>query len=150
MIPTHASCLNGRIWLELTTTFRSEEELIRAQLHALDGQSEYSYILWRMPEGARLGDVFPDKEARLFLQCAGSASAMTIEWSRPTEGAPELLVLGHQAGSERWTTLPWDGTESRVKENELFHADEACDIFVTYLRADTPPTQYSLRNVELT
>lgn len=90
----------------------------------------------------------------VFLQAAGTADAMTIEWRRVEEdGAERLYAVGHggpRDGEPPVTIDFLEGTaRALVYPDEVFAADEAGEMFVHYLHTLTVRDRYTLRELNL-
>jgi hypothetical protein len=152
MIPTHAFSINGSTWMELQDSFGPPSQEIHDLLHRLDGTDRYSMILWGLPPGKDLDQVLPDKEAREYIQSAGSADRMTVEIRRIVDGVPEQLVVGRSidsAQTEPSIDVPWNGYTNTVRANEVFHAGEAAKLFQSYYESGQLPPGYSVRKIDL-
>jgi hypothetical protein len=140
--------MNGDTWMDVHSIEKGEADDIRASLRRLDGTKGYSLLLWKLPPGKTLYDVSPDEDAQEYIQCAGSADRMTVEVRRKNGGKYEHFVVGrspngHNPGKEE--TIHWDGVDTVVAPNEVFSADEAAELFLSYYRTGWVPSNYVLR-----
>lgn len=130
----------------------SAERSLR-RLVSLMGEDQSTLCVWQMPDGAYLPDLDRTKWPSVFLQAAGTADAMTIEWRRlDQDGVERLYTVGREGRRQGGPTIAiefLDGT-TLVYPDEVFTADEAGEIFVHYLHALTVPGQYTLREFDLT
>lgn len=119
-------------------------------LHDMDGSDPWAIVLSaRPPDG-----VPPDFSTSRYLQAAGSADAMTIEYCEP--GGAEIgavsvrSVVGHPhlgpAGQDVDIVLP--RSTQTIGRHEVFTAQEAADMFERFYRTDTIGDDYVLRPVE--
>jgi hypothetical protein len=151
---THVEQMNGSNRGPLVDSVRPYPDQIRFTLNRMNGASFWAYSIWRAPEGANLVEEIPFSED--YIQCAGSAEAMTIELRmRGTDGASHQYTVGRPEGEqsgEPSETIRWDdGRHStRVFANEVFTADEAADVLYAYYLTDTVPPGYQLRELDLT
>jgi len=148
-VKTHALLMNGRTWGDAQPLERGGGDDIGRMLRNFDGTKAFSLLLWKLPPGKRLDDVkSPDEEANEYIQCAGSADRMTCEVRRLRGGKYEHLVLGHAPNGENpgnQETIHWDDVETLVAPNEVFSADEAAELFLSYYRTGWVPSKYVLR-----
>jgi hypothetical protein len=146
--PRHALTTNGRIAYELFDRREPVLNVIRRSLDLLDAIEYYAYMLWRIPPGVDFVDVDRSRYPEEYLQCAGSASRLTVEVRRATVTGYEHLVIGKRdesslaASTER---VPWDHYEVEVRGNEVFSASEAFEVFRRYLEGASIDEAYTLR-----
>jgi hypothetical protein len=151
--PTHIRQLDGFSRGPLIDSVRPFPDQIRHALSTMDGRSKWGYSLWRAPEGANLLEDIPLSDE--YLQCAGSADALTIEVRIVDgDGTARQYALGRLSpGSpaEPSVAISWDrGRHSTtVSPNEVFTADEAAQIFYAYFLTDRVPETYRLRELDL-
>lgn len=144
----------GRSHTQLDNIVRPYRDQIGRVLGLMDGTKRWAYSLWRAPEGVDFWDV--DKNPDLFLQAAGSASAMTVEVKyRCDDGEYRLFTVGKPGGGysgEPSVAIPVSGGKhsTMVYPCEVFTAEEATDVFYAYFQTDRVPDQYPLREVDLT
>jgi hypothetical protein len=120
------------------------------RLGRLDGTNLYSLLLWKLPPGKSLYDTSPDEDANDYIQVAGSADRMTVEVRRLSRDKVEHFVVGrapngHNPGKKE--TIHWDDIETVVAPNEVFSANEAAELFVSYYRTGWVPSRYVLRPI---
>lgn len=114
----------------------------------MDGKDSTTYSIWRLPEPG--GD--PMKMGETFIQAAGSADKLAIEARVMTsDGTSHLYAVGRQEPhDDETTTVPIsDKRMVRVYSNEIFTADEAAVIFMTFYLTDTVAQPYQLREIDL-
>ncbi|MFT3798346.1 hypothetical protein [Microbacterium sp.] len=150
---THLREVNGFSRGPLLDSFEPYPDQIRYSLNQMDGTSFWAYSLWRAPEGADLLEDIPFSED--YIQCAGSASALTVELRVvDADGVAHQYVIGTPGTTptgEPSETIPWDDgrRSTRVYPNEVFTADEAADIFYAYFLTNTIPDTYQRRELHL-
>lgn len=141
----------GGLWWELPPSMGPiPAELLRL-LGRLDGVERFSFILWKMPEGKRLDQVDQTEDAQEYCQSAGSAMQMTVEVRRIVGGRPQQLVVGRRGpvDPEPSVDIPWSTFTVHVRQNEVFDAQEAAEIFNAYYDTGWVPAGYVLREIEL-
>ena len=128
------------------------ERTIRNLLRLLGEPGRSTVSLWPMPEGVHLFDI--KGTSRSFVQTAGTAEAMTIEWGRyDADGNWHVSTLGH--GGDRPAAPDvaisyYDGKHEKwIYPDETFDAAEAADVFIHYLDTETVPEKYVLREYDL-
>lgn len=150
---THVEQSNGFSRGPLIDSIRPYEDQLRFSLGRMNGTSFWAYSLWRAPEGADLLDDIPLSES--YLQCAGSAEALTIEVrALDEEGVPHQWVVGKPGevpGGSPTEVVRWDDGRysTTVHANEVFTAAEAGDVVVAYFLTDAVPPQCTLRPLDL-
>lgn len=150
---THVEQSNGFSRGPLVDSIRPYEDQLRFSLGRMNGTSFWAYSLWRAPEGADLLDDIPLSES--YLQCAGSAEALTIEVrALDEEGVPHQWVVGKPGevpGGSPTEVVRWDDGRysTTVHANEVFTAAEAGDVVVSYFLTDAVPAQCTLRALDL-
>ncbi|MFT4258228.1 hypothetical protein [Microbacterium sp.] len=117
-------------------------------LGLMDGEKRMTYSIWRLPEPG--GD--PRRVGDTFIQAAGSAQKMAIEARVMTsDGTSHLYAIGRpEPHNGETTTVPIsDERAVRVFTNEIFTADEAAVIFMTFYLTDAVSRPYVLREIDL-
>ena len=113
-------------------------------LRTLDGEGATTYSIWRVPAGERN----PTRMGETFIQAGGSAQAMTVEARVMTsDGTARLFTVGRQEPVKGPPTTIWinDRAQVTVSSNEVFTAEEAAPIFLTFYLTDTVAQPYQLR-----
>jgi hypothetical protein len=119
-------------------------------LHDMDGSGPWAIVLSaRPPDG-----VLPDFSTSRYLQAAGSADAMTIEYCAP--GGAEIgavsvrSVVGrpHGGPADRDVEIVLPRSVETISRHEVFTAQEAAEMFERFYRSDTIGDDYVLRPVE--
>lgn len=152
MIATHAVQIDGRTWMELKPTFDTEMDGVSRLLSRMDGREHFSLVLWRLPNGRHFADTDPDKEAKEYIQAAGSSEQMSLEVRRSSKEGADQLVIGRPAKTplpNPSTDLHWSDYTLRVHPHELFGAPEAVALFDSYFRTGSVPPGYTLRKLNL-
>lgn len=147
---THTRLLNGFMRGPLLDDVRPYPDQIRHSLNSMNGTPNWAYSLWRGPE-----DADPSEEQE-YMQCAGTADAMTIEVrTLDPGGTAQQHTVGRPGGD--YTAGPtevirWnDGRDSTtVYPSEVFTADEAADVFYAYFLTDKVAAPYVLRELDMT
>ncbi|KZE43039.1 hypothetical protein [Microbacterium sp. T32] len=109
-----------------------------------------TFALSKLTDGQSVWDVTRESLPSVFLQAAGSAEAMTVEWRRVDEdGVERLYVVGRGGRRKRKPAVAiefFGGTgRAVVFPDEVFRADEAGEVFVHYFHTLTVPDRYVLR-----
>jgi hypothetical protein len=148
----HAVTINGSRSFEVKEPIDEARDLLRNTLARIDGKARYSLVLWAMPAGKRLNELNEHTDARQYIQCAGSATAMTVELRTEEDGKGHQYVVGRLPGprlKEPQVRIPWDKFEAVVYEDEIFTAEEAFELFGSYLETGTIPAKFALRPLSL-
>lgn len=119
-------------------------------LSALDGSDRWAVVLSaRPPAGA------PEAYSTLaYVQAAGSAQAMTVEVCRPGRGLGGIVstrfVVGRRAGGDARgdVEIELPRHSVRVGGHEVFTADQAAEVFMSFYRSGEIPDGHELRAVE--
>jgi hypothetical protein len=117
-------------------------------LAGMDGEDHNLYSIWRLPPG--VSDFTAKGDT--FIQAAGSAQAMAVEARiRTNDGATHLFALGRKEPVEAEpTTIRLDDEHSfDIPSNEVFTAEEAAVIFLTFYTTDSVSQPYQLREIHL-
>lgn len=150
---THVSQLNGYSRGPLIDTIRPYPNQIRFSLNRLNGSSSWAYSLWRAPAGADLLKDIPLSDE--YIQCAGSADALTIEVRTVDDaGAAHQYTVGKPGDDPIGApteVIPWDDGRHRtaVHANEVFTADEAADVLYGYFLTNDVAEPHTLRELDL-
>lgn len=146
--PRHITQRNASSRTVLVDDIRPYEDQIRFTLNRMNGTTFWAWSLWRAPEGANLLESLPFSEE--YLQCAGSAEAMTIEIRAVSDGeGARQYTVGKAGGAADGPeeTIRWDdGRHSTaLSPHEVFTADEAAEVFSAYFRTGGIGDGYALR-----
>lgn len=146
---THGEDYSGRLFGFFDPPIgKTAPQYLRHVLGLLDGERRTTYSIWRLPEPG--GD--PRRMGDTFIQAAGSAEKMAIEARVMTsDGTSHLYAVGRQEPHNgETTTVPIsDKRMVRVFTNEIFTADEAAVIFMTFYLTDAVARPYQLREIDL-
>jgi hypothetical protein len=145
---THALLMNGDTWFYRPSIDKGVADDIGAMLHRMDGAKFYSLLLWKLPPSKSLDDVSPFEDANEYIQCAGMAERMTVEVRRLEGDKYEHFVVGRAPQSEnpaQKETIHWEDVDTVVAPNEVFSADEAAELFLSYHRTGWVASSYVLR-----
>lgn len=132
----------------------SEEEQITRLLSGLDGDDEYSMVLWMLPDGVPFYD-FDQDEEHDYIQCAGSfVGRLTSEVREVRGGVARQYVVGRVSDdpgddAPANEVVPWNGYEARVKTNEVLTGSEVQELFLSYFQRGELPDAYERREIEL-
>lgn len=124
-------------------------------LRRLDGFHRYSVNMTRLAEPMRPADIDPaisSAPGQEYLQCTGSADALTLEMRTSVGGTPQRFALG--LSGERIgppdvdVPVPVGVPAPRVYPDELFTAEQAAEIFTAYFETDAVPSHLQLRSTD--
>ncbi|OBG24081.1 hypothetical protein A5768_22170 [Mycolicibacterium fortuitum] len=152
LIPTH----DYQVLCETERTISSDlirehhPGIIGHHLRRMNGTDPWAIVLSaRPPRG-----VVADFSTSLYLQAAGTAEAMEIEFCRPGGadiGAVSVRsVVGHPytGTAELDVDIVLPRSVQTISRHEVFTADEAAEMFERFYRTDTIGDGYTLRPVE--
>lgn len=119
-------------------------------LRDLDGSDPWAIVLSARPPAGVVAGFSTSR----YLQAAGSAEAMTIEYCEP--GGAEIgavsvrSVVGHPhtGTAELDVNIVLPRSVETISRHEVFTADEAVEMFERFYRTDTIGDEYVLRPVE--
>ncbi|WP_144782024.1 hypothetical protein [Microbacterium sp. BH-3-3-3] len=147
--------INGSSFANLVNGPRSYEDNLRRMLSLLGTADRSTFTLSKLPDGQDVWDVTRDTLPSVFLQAAGTADAMTVEWRRlDQDGVERIYTVGRSAqhrGAPAVVVKFLQGTaQAVVYPDELFSAKGASEIFVHYFHTLAVPDRYTLRELSLT
>lgn len=151
---THITRTNNSTLVPLKTENGTIVETLQHALARLDGTNIWGYSIWKAPAGTNFKAALPYSEE--YIQCAGSAEAMTIEVRvQLSPDTTRQFTVGKQepkASSEPTEQIGWDTGRHHVMvaKNEVFSADEAAKVFAAYYETNEIPDTYTLRELDLT
>lgn len=153
--PTFVYEVSGTSFANLVNGPRSYEDNLRRLVSLVGGPDRSTLSFSQLPDGQSIWEVTRETLPSLFLQAAGTAEAMTIEWRRvDQDGVERLYTVGHggQRHGEPTVAIEFlrETARALVYPDEVFTADEAGEIFVHYFHTLAVPGQYTLREVDLT
>ncbi len=124
-------------------------------LGRLDGFHRYSVNMTRLAEPMRPADIGPaisSAPGREYLQCTGSADALTLEVRTAVDGRPHRFTVGLRGARlglpEVDVPVPACVPTPRVYPDELFTAEQAAEIFTAYFETDAVPSHLQLRETD--
>lgn len=132
-----------------------DRERFASPLRRRDGHQRWGLGLFPLPPNQSYDDMLAtDQDFTEYLQAAGTATALTIEQRKP--GGAEYgcqwvrYVVGHHSDGDLSPIQAIDvcGNTLHVTAAEVFGAEEAADLFHSYLRTGDLPQGYALRPVE--
>ncbi len=132
-----------------STTYHLRSWGALTALQNMNGSSFFAFCLWPFPDDIDFDDYDPSA-AEEYLQCAGSAEAMTVELRVVDDRGHEHYVVGREPLSgECDVVIRYDEFSVRVHPSEVFTAEQAAPLFDQYLRTTTIPDGYHLRRLDL-
>lgn len=134
--PTHVEMINGSRRGVLLERDGSYQEQLRFRLNQMNGASHWAYCVWYVtgeldPLNPKTWDEGQDE----YIQCAGSAEAMTVEIRIIDEdGAVRHYVIGKavkELTGQPTEVITWDNGRfsTKVFPHEVLTVDEATAIF---------------------
>lgn len=96
--PTFVYEVNGASFANLPNSPRSYEDNLRRMLSLVGEPSRSTFALSKLPDGQSIWDVKRETLPSVFLQAAGTAEDMTVEWRRlDQDGVERLYTVGRGA-----------------------------------------------------
>lgn len=149
--PTHAMVYTGG---SAATMGRGAGPLqFLGPLNQLGQNGNWYLLLYPLPEGKSFEDV-RNQATEQYIQAAGSADRMVLEVRKPGGeqwGAAWVrYVIGHQheGNPPLDVTVPLPKGDEMISRPEVFDAEEAGRIFMTYHKTGDIPPDYMLRPTE--
>lgn len=141
--------------MEFGSGLRPPREDIAHLLSLLQKGKRSTFILGPIPDGVHFVDYIHKGGSPVYLQCAGTSDAMTIEWHKyDDDGQDRHYIVGRggdHSGDPSVDISFFDGTgKATVYPDEVFALDEATDIFFHYYETGEIPAGYELRWYDLT
>lgn len=118
-------------------------------LGRMDGAGFFAYNMWHHQEAAHFEDVDIDAHSGEYLQCAGSAKAMTVELRQESADGHDhwVLATGPITG-EMHHTVTWDVEFfAQVHVEEVFTSEQAAPLFEEYYLTGTIPDSVPRRRL---
>lgn len=134
-----------------TDAFRPISEVLRRRLHRLDGKEFGTYMVPIQPGEPKAVDRLDPSTSVEFIQSAGTADAMTVEFKRrEADGVLRQYAVGRDVEEEGARTVSWATDHSEtVPASEVFTADEAHAVYLQWCWDQTIPDGYRLRLVDI-
>lgn len=141
---------NGEFQLMIDSN--RDRSFFHERLSQLEGELEDALSLAHMPMPKwpeDLTDADWEQMGPSYLQCAGSAHAMTCEISMVTNGVQRLFTIGRPGPKigRPSVTISTSGPTLDVYPSEVFEAAEAAELFYSYHRTRSIPAGYELRHI---
>ena len=127
------------------------DEQLRGFFSRMDGDRLFTFLLWELPAARSFENGLGGLEPLEFIQCAGSAEALTVEVRRRDDTDTYVLWTAGRAGEDpgpRDVEIEWRGNINVVHGNERWTSDEAAELFLTYWRSGTLPDDITRRPLE--
>lgn len=145
--------IDGRNNVSLSTDY--DRTLIRP-LHRLGPEGPDALAVWWYPAKYHFVDVPRSEYGHWYLQCAGTADAMTIELREPTATPGEWLkfnqwVIGKgpvDTIDKPDVEITWADHTEYLYEPEVFTADEAAAAFLEYVQSRTLSDRWHRRLID--
>ncbi|MGV0838482.1 hypothetical protein [Mycolicibacterium thermoresistibile] len=122
-------------------------------LRRLNGAERWYVLLYPLPPGKSYEEV-RNRPTPAYIQAAGAADAMTVETRRPRGEQWDAPWVRYVVGREHEDDEPFDvpivlpRTTEMVSRSEVFDAEEAGKLFMSYHKTGALPPGYALRPVE--
>lgn len=147
--------VDGGRTAELKTKIRPAREFLENLLSLMQPAERSTLMLAPIPDEKDFLDYFHEGGSPIFLQCAGTSDAMTIEWHKlDDDGEDRHYIVGRGGDHSGPPTVEipfFEGTRSAtVYPDEVFALEEATDIFFHYYETGEVPDRYHLRWYDLT
>lgn len=148
--------VDGKRSGEFVADVRSPKETLARLLNLMRTSERSTLLLAPIPADKDfLTYLHKEGGSPVYLQCAGTAEAMTIEWHKVDDDGQDrhyIVGRGGDHSGEPSVDIPFfDGNRTAtVYPDEVFVADEATDIFFHYYETGRIPHGYELRWHDLT
>ena len=151
--PTHADSINWHSSGAVGDLDEPHREVTGA-LSRMDGQRFWGYSLWAIPEGQIWGEIDLRIWPKEFLQSAGTAETMSIELRQIEAagvahqyavGRPETEHVGEPSVPVTWA----DDHVLYAYPGEVYSAEEAAPVYLSYYDTGKVPDGYVLRELDL-
>ena len=149
--PTHATSINWFSSGAVGTMVAPHEQLARG-LAALDGNDVWAYALWPIARGQTWPYV--DMSPEEFLQSAGTAETMSLELRQIKADGVALQYAVGRPGTEHVgePSVPVTWADDHVLyayPGEVYTAEEAAPVYLSYYDTGKVPEGYVLRELDL-
>lgn len=147
--------LNGRTIMQVDDRYRPLPAQLHRNLAILDGEGYFAFLMYWVtdeagwPDGRGCRDSDYDEE---YIQSAGAADAMCVEVRRvEDDGQLHHYVVGRPGDDAADTDVEIKFGENtlRMRQSEVFGADEAAPIYLEYFQSRSIPGEYELRELDL-
>lgn len=150
----HYYSLDGNS-MEFGSDYRPPREHLAHLLSLLQQGQRSTFIFGPMPDDVNFVAYVYEGGSPVYLQCAGTSDAMTIEWHKvDDDGQDRHYIVGRGGDHSDPPTVEipyFEGKASAtVYPDEVFALDEATDIFFHYYETGAVPDRYRLRWYDLT
>ena len=150
----HYYSLDGNS-MEFGSDYRPPREHLAHLLSLLQQGQRSTFISGPMPDDVNFVAYVYEGGSPVYLQCAGTSDAMTIECHKVDDDGQDRHYIVGRGGDHSdppTVTIPYfEGTASAtVYPDEVFALDEATDIFFHYYETGEVPDRYRLRWYDLT
>lgn len=122
-------------------------------LRAFDGVQNWYLLFYPLPEG-RSFDSVRNEATKEYIQAAGSAKAMVVEIRKPggaqwgAEWVRYVIGRPHDGVAPLDVAIPLPKGDQMISRAEVFDAEEAAKLFMSYHASGDIPAGYVLRPVE--
>jgi hypothetical protein len=150
-VPTHAMVYTGGSAVTMGAGAGPLQFL--GPLRAFDGVKNWYLLFYPLPEGKTFEEV-RDRATERYIQAAGSAEAMTVEIRKPggeqwgVDWVRYVVGRPHEGNVPLDVAIPLPKGDEVVSRYEVFDADEAGELFMSYHKTGDIPDGYTLRPVE--
>lgn len=122
-------------------------------LRAFGTDGNWYVTFYRLPEGKSYEDVRGEVTTE-YIQAAGDAAAMVLDIRKPggeqwgVSWVRYIIGHAHEGNPPLDVAIPLPNGAQMVSAPEVFAADEAAELFISYYRTGDIPAGYALRPVE--
>lgn len=136
---------NGRSYM---TAMKGGALDYRRPLARMDGKRLFAYSLWHYPDDVQFEKVKTD-DIEEYLQCAGSAEAMTVEVREDdgADGYAQYVLAREPVTGEPSEEISWDAYSTLVHPEEVFTAEQATALFECYFDTGQIPADVPRRRL---
>lgn len=116
----------------------------------MNGTSFFAYCMWSYPDDVYFDELDLSTAGQEYLQCAGSAEAMSVEIRiLVDDGYEQYAIRREPLSGECNVVIPYDAYSVTIYPSEVFTAKQAALLFDHYLKTTTIPEGYHLRLLDL-
>lgn len=91
--------------------------------------------------------VILENENEDYIQCAGAAARLELEWRRYVEKGFKHYLIGHPEVSTVWTKIYCSVGPISILENEVLTVTEALELFTCFYHHQALPDYYHQRDI---